>query len=112
MKYEFLMRYVLGFRDFIKFKRSKHIIHTIVQLKLWLNYSADGDLCGLVKYNSVQTNYKWLCLPVHISGSCSQYLYNNFHLSSQISNVTLVDGGQSVKFSTEVIFSPEKYEIV
>lgn len=43
---------------------------------------------------------------------CSQYLYNNFHLSSQISNVTLVDGGQSVKFSTEVIFSPEKYEIV
>jgi len=43
---------------------------------------------------------------------CGQYLYNHFHLSSQISNVTLVDGGQSVKFSTEVIFSPEKYEIV
>ena len=59
------MRCVLGFRDFIKFKGSKHIIHTIVQLRLWLNYNANGDLCGLVKYNPVKTNYKWLSTSTH-----------------------------------------------
>lgn len=36
------------------------------------------------------------------------------HLSDvpQVCNVTQVEGGQSVKFSTEVLFSPEKFEIV
>jgi len=40
------------------------------------------------------------------------FLSTKSYCNIEISNVTLVDGGQSVKFSTEVIFSPEKYEIV
>jgi len=33
-KYEFFRRCLLGFRDLIKFKRSRHIVHTIVWDKM------------------------------------------------------------------------------
>ena len=52
--------------------------------------------------------------------TCAVYTHNlrlgplscDFSNAPQVCNVTQVEGGQSVKYSTEVLFSPERFEIV
>ena len=45
--------------------------------------------------------------PIKVS-----FLSTKSYCNIEVCNVTQVEGGQSVKYSTEVLFSPEKFEIV
>lgn len=56
----------------------------------------------------------WLCASQHTSANrrlnlLSRYLFSLF---LQVSGVTLVESGQAVKYSTEIMFSTDKFEIV